>query len=195
VQRVALNAAEVLIEAAGLHQVDGVEVKLPENGIAWASAGLPGLVAELQEHWPEREKDFTFEIAFGMNAAPTYRAKHGATVEKFRVEMNEAMADLFEKTDIVLCPTSPMEPFNAEGPMPNRVGEVPISPYNAGALTIPANISGFPAISIPAGLSKNGLPIGLQAYARRHEDALLLDLALAMERAQPWPLVAPGAPA
>lgn len=78
--------------------------------------------------------------------------------------------------------------------MPNRVGEVPISPYNAGALTIPANISGFPAISIPAGLSESGLPIGLQAIARRHEDALLLDLAYAMEKAQPWPLAAPEAP-
>jgi len=74
------------------------------------------------------------------------------------------------------------------------VGEVSVSPYNAGALTIPANLSGYPAISIPAGLSESGLPIGLQAYARRHEDALLLDLALAMEKAQPWPLVAPGSP-
>lgn len=194
VQRVALAAADVLIEAVGLQRVDDVEVKLPENGIAWASSGLPSLVADLQDYWPECEEQLTFEIAFGMRAAPTYRAKHGATVENFRVEMNEAMADLFEKVDIVLCPTSPMEPFNAEGPMPNRVGEVPISPYNAGALTIPANISGFPAISIPAGLSESGLPIGVQAIARRHEDALLLDLALAMEKAQPWPLVAPDAP-
>lgn len=194
VQRVAMAAADVLIEATGMQQVDGFEVKLPENGIAWASGGLPSLVADLEEHWPDCENDLTFEIAFAMRAAPTYRAKHGASVERFRVEMNEAMADLFEKVDVVLCPTSPMEPFNAEGPMPNRVGEVPISPYNAGALTIPANISGFPAISIPAGLSENGLPIGLQAIARRHEDALLLDLAYAMEKAQPWPLVAPSAP-
>jgi Asp-tRNA(Asn)/Glu-tRNA(Gln) amidotransferase A subunit family amidase len=87
-----------------------------------------------------------------------------------------------------------MEPFAAEGPMPYHVGEVAVSPYNAGALTIPANLSGYPAISIPAGLSSTGLPIGLQAYARRHEDALLLDLAQVMERARPWPLVAPGAP-
>jgi aspartyl-tRNA(Asn)/glutamyl-tRNA(Gln) amidotransferase subunit A len=104
------------------------------------------------------------------------------------------MAALFEQTDVVLCATSPMEPFKAEGPMPWNVGEVSVSPYNAGALTIPANLSGYPAISMPAGLSESGLPIGLQAYARRHEDALLLDLALAMEKAQPWPLVAPGAP-
>jgi aspartyl-tRNA(Asn)/glutamyl-tRNA(Gln) amidotransferase subunit A len=87
-----------------------------------------------------------------------------------------------------------MEPFAAEGPMPRRVGEVKVSPYNAGALTIPGSVSGYPAVSLPAGLSAGGLPIGLQAYARRHEDALLLDLALAWERTRPWPLVAPGAP-
>jgi Asp-tRNA(Asn)/Glu-tRNA(Gln) amidotransferase A subunit family amidase len=130
-----------------------------------------------------------------MEFAPDYRAWHAASVERFRVEMNETMADLFEQVDVLLCAVSPMEPFAAEGPMPNRVGDVTVSPYNGGALTIPASISGYPAISIPAGLSENGLPIGLQAYARRHEDALLLDLALVMEQARPWPLVAPSAPA
>jgi aspartyl-tRNA(Asn)/glutamyl-tRNA(Gln) amidotransferase subunit A len=193
VRAIVSEAADVLVEAAGLKRVD-IDVKVPENGIAWASAGLPSLVADLEEHWPDREQEFTMEIAFAMRAAPTYRAKHAASVERFRVEMNEAMADLFEKTDIVLCATSPMEPFAAEGPMPYNVGEVSVSPYNAGALTIPANLSGYPAISIPAGLSASGLPIGLQAYARRHEDALLLDLAQIMEHARPWPKVAPNAP-
>ena len=193
VRQIVSEAAGVLVEAAGLKRVD-VGIKVPENGIAWASAGLPSLVAELEPHWPDREQDFTMEIAFAMRASPTYRAKHAASVERFRVEMNEAMADIFEKTDIILCATSPMEPFAAEGPMPYNVGEVSVSPYNAGALTIPANLSGYPAISIPAGLSKNGLPIGLQAYARRHEDALLLDLAQIMEQARPWPNVAPNAP-
>ena len=78
--------------------------------------------------------------------------------------------------------------------MPSRVDGERVGRNNNGALTIPANISGYPAICIPAGLTSNGLPVGLQAYARRHEDALLLDLALAMERTRPWPLVAPGAP-
>ena len=123
-----------------------------------------------------------------------YRIWHAASVDRFRVELNEAMADIFEQVDIVLCATSPLEPFAAEGPMPSRVDGVRVGRNNNGALTIPANISGYPAISIPAGLTSNGLPVGLQAYARRHEDALLLDLALAVERTRPWPLVAPGAP-
>lgn len=193
IEKIAREAAEVLVEAAGLSLVD-VPVKVPENGIAWARAGLPSLLTDLSEHWPECENDLTMEIAFAMKAAPAYRAWHGAKVEEFRVEMNEAMADLFDQVDIVLCATSPMEPFKAEGPMPYSVGEVSVSPYNAGALTIPANLSGYPAISIPAGVNSSGLPIGLQAYARRYEDALLLDLALVMERVRPWPLVAPNAP-
>jgi aspartyl-tRNA(Asn)/glutamyl-tRNA(Gln) amidotransferase subunit A len=193
VARIVRDAAETLVEAAGLSPVD-IPVKVPENGIAWARAGLPSLLVDLSDYWPECKDDLTMEIAFAMQAAPAYRAWHGAKVEEFRIEMNEAMADLFEQVDVILCATSPMEPFAAEGPMPYSVGEVSVSPYNAGALTIPANLSGYPAISIPAGVNSNGLPIGLQAYARRHEDALLLDLALVMEQARPWPLVAPNAP-
>ena len=62
-----------------------------------------------------------------------------------------------------------------------------------GALTMPANLSGNPAVSIPVG-AVEGLPVGLQAIGRHHADALLLDLALHIERERPWPLVAPGAP-
>jgi aspartyl-tRNA(Asn)/glutamyl-tRNA(Gln) amidotransferase subunit A len=58
-----------------------------------------------------------------------------------------------------------------------------------GALTIPANLSGNPAISIPSG-DVGGLPIGMQVIGRHHEDALLLDVALHVERERPWPLVA-----
>lgn len=60
-----------------------------------------------------------------------------------------------------------------------------------GALTIISNIYGNPAISIPSG-AVDGLPIGMQVLGRHHEDALILDVALAAERNRPWPLVAPG---
>ncbi|MDZ7674645.1 MAG: amidase [Acidimicrobiales bacterium] len=59
-----------------------------------------------------------------------------------------------------------------------------------GALTIVSNIYGNPAVSIPAG-TIDGLPVGLQVLGRHHEDALLFDVALAVERERPWPQVAP----
>ena len=62
---------------------------------------------------------------------------------------------------------------------------------NMGALTIPANIYGNPAVSIPAG-TVDGLPVGMQVLAAHHRDALLFDVALAVERERPWPLVAPA---
>ena len=65
---------------------------------------------------------------------------------------------------------------------------------NMGALTIISNIYGNPAVSIPAG-TVNGLPVGMQVLGRHHTDALLFDVALAVERERPWPLVAPAASA
>ena len=193
IERIVTQAAQALIETAGLQRVEAA-VSIPVNGEAWAMTGLPALLNDLRGHWPDCKDDLTREIRFAMEFAPNYRAWHAARVERFRVEMNESLADLFEHVDIVFCAVSPMEPFAAEGPMPRHVGEVEVNPYNGGALTIPGSISGYPAISIPAGFSASGLPVGLQAYARRHEDALLLDLALAMEQALPWPLVTPDAP-
>jgi aspartyl-tRNA(Asn)/glutamyl-tRNA(Gln) amidotransferase subunit A len=141
VRQIVSEATDILVDAAQLKRLD-IEVQVPESGIIWASAGLPSLVAVLQDYWPDCEQDLTFEIAFAMRAAPTYRAKHGARLEKFRVEMNESMADLFEKTDIVLCANSPMEPFMAEGPMPNIVGETLSAPTTRARLPYPQT---FPA--------------------------------------------------
>jgi aspartyl-tRNA(Asn)/glutamyl-tRNA(Gln) amidotransferase subunit A len=62
---------------------------------------------------------------------------------------------------------------------------------NMGALTIISNIYGNPAVSIPAG-TVDGLPVGMQVLGRHHEDARLFDVALAVERTRPWPLVAPA---
>jgi aspartyl-tRNA(Asn)/glutamyl-tRNA(Gln) amidotransferase subunit A len=78
--------------------------------------------------------------------------------------------------------------------MPSRLLDVASRRFpdlvNMGALTIISNIYGNPAVSIPAG-TVDGLPVGMQVLARHHEDARLFDVALAVERARPWPMVAP----
>ncbi|MGZ4690305.1 MAG: amidase [Acidimicrobiia bacterium] len=61
---------------------------------------------------------------------------------------------------------------------------------NMGGLTIISNIYGNPAVSIPAG-TVDGLPVGMQVLTRHHDDELLFDVALAVERERPWPMIAP----
>lgn len=60
--------------------------------------------------------------------------------------------------------------------------------------TEPPNLTGHPAISLPAGHLPNGLPFGLQLVGPRFSDWLLLDIAAMWEAARPWPLAAPGYP-
>jgi aspartyl-tRNA(Asn)/glutamyl-tRNA(Gln) amidotransferase subunit A len=116
-----------------------------------------------------------------------------ATCESQRTEANERMAEVFDEVDLIICATNPDVACGADITLNTRVGDQGVGPENNGALTIPANIVGNPAISIPAG-TVNGLPVGMQVIGRHHADAVLLDLARTVERERPWPLVAPGAP-
>jgi aspartyl-tRNA(Asn)/glutamyl-tRNA(Gln) amidotransferase subunit A len=54
------------------------------------------------------------------------------------------------------------------------------------AFTYPFNLSGHPAASVPAGLTKSGMPAGLQIVGPHHRDDLVLQMAWAYEQARPW---------
>ena len=187
-------AAEDLIGLAGLQRVD-VAVRLPRTGAAWGVSGGVGLVRALGDRWPDRADDLTPAMRRGVEAAlEHYGASAAVKVERRRIELNEAMADLFDQADIVLASTNPDVAFAADQRAPTVFGGLEAKPINHGALTIPSNIYGNPAISIPIGTSSSGLPVGLQVLAPHFQEQLLLDLALLMERERPWPLVAPDAP-
>ncbi len=193
VQERVLTAAEALVRDAGLTVVD-VAITLPPLDLAWALANMVGLRMELGDLWPECKEELTQEIAFGLEMADgTVDLEVNARGEAARTMANEAMADIFDQVDLVICATNPDVAFPAHISTNTRVAGQKVELGNNGALTIPANISGNPAISIPVE-PLDGLPVGMQVIGRHHEDALLLDLAAVVERSCPWPLVAPGAP-
>lgn len=186
-------AGEALVADAGLARVD-VPVQLPELGYEWALSGLSEVLLELGDRYPDCEPELTLEIGFGLKlATDLYNLEARARIESRRTAMNETMAALFDQVDFVIAASNPDVAFAAEGPLPTEVGGVRTELGNNGALTIPANVFGSPAISVPVGSSR-GLPVGMQVLGRHHEEALLLDLALLVERERPWPLVAPGSP-
>jgi Asp-tRNA(Asn)/Glu-tRNA(Gln) amidotransferase A subunit family amidase len=91
---------------------------------------------------------------------------------------------------VILSPTVAATGFLADGRLTvdEEPGMLPSGVYN----TEVANMTGLPAISLPAGICANGVPFGLQVMAPRFRDGLLLDLAEEWERERPWPLMPPG---
>ena len=150
--------------------------------------------ADLIDLWPGCADLLSTQIAFGLEFAnQMMNLETSARAELSRIDANETMAALFEQVDFVICATNPDVAYPAEVQLNTRVGNQDVGPENNGALTIPSNICGNPAISIPVA-PVEGLPVGMQIIGQHHQDALLLDLALVVERTCPWPLVAPSAP-
>jgi Asp-tRNA(Asn)/Glu-tRNA(Gln) amidotransferase A subunit family amidase len=100
-----------------------------------------------------------------------------------------AIDELLGRDTVLLSPTMCVEGFPADGRMPgaDHAG-TPSSVYN----TELANMTGHPALSVPAGISANGLPFGLQITGPRFADDLVMAVGATWEAAAPWPLTAPG---
>ncbi len=188
------DAADALIADLDLRRVD-VDVPIPNVGSAWSLANLAELYHELGDAWPDCAEVLTPEIRHSLRWGDRMHYDTAARIrlEQRRTALFEAMATLFEQTDLVITSSNPDVAFDAEGPLPHVFGGIEDSPANNGKLTIPSNLYGNPAISIPAGTSE-GLPVGMQVLARHHAEALLLDAAWVCERERPWPLTAPGSP-
>jgi aspartyl-tRNA(Asn)/glutamyl-tRNA(Gln) amidotransferase subunit A len=186
------DAAAMVIADNGLVRVDDVETDLPRMGAAWSITGMISIAAELGDAWPDCADELTPEIRVGLEqTAGRYSAEARARIERRRTELNEAMARIFDTSaggvDFVITASNPDIAFDAEGPLPSVFGGIEAGAGNNGLLTFPANLHGNPAISIPAGFV-DGLPVGLQVVGRHFSEPLLLDLALSVERARPWPL-------
>ena len=87
----------------------------------------------------------------------------------------------FEKVDVIATPTAPNPAFR----FGEKTGD-PLSMYLEDVFTVSINITGLPGLSVPCGLSKTGLPIGLQLIGKAFDEATLLRTAYAYEQATEW---------
>ncbi|MBC7253718.1 MAG: Asp-tRNA(Asn)/Glu-tRNA(Gln) amidotransferase subunit GatA [Actinobacteria bacterium] len=109
-------------------------------------------------------------------SAGYYEAYYGQA-QKVRTLILGDFRRAFERYDVLVSPTSPTPAFR----LGERV-EDPLSMYLSDVCTIPVNLAGIPAISIPCGL-EDGLPVGLQIMGKVLDEATLLRVARAMEEA------------
>jgi len=97
---------------------------------------------------------------------------------KIRTLIRREFEEALEKFDVLMGPTMPIPPFKIGEKIQN-----PLALYMCDVLTVPANLIGYPAISIPCGFS-NGLPIGLQIIGKPFDERTVLRAAYTFEKAR-----------
>lgn len=111
-----------------------------------------------------------------------------------RQAMVDALRRFFERYDLLLTPTLCLPAFPLGIVGPGEVAGRKVT-HLGWTLCYPFNYSGQPAISVPAGWTAGGLPVGLQIIGRRLEDALVLRAAATLEALRPWAARRPPEPA
>ena len=163
------------------------EVELPDREAGTLAAVL--LISEEGLHGasPERLNRLSPEISPLGRGTLKYRMMlpAAATVQASRVRtlLRRRLAALFEQVDVIAWPTVPAP----APPLDSPVVELPSGHLSADQANVRgaalANLTGIPSISVPVGLSGEGLPLALQLQAAWGRDELLLDAAEALERA------------
>jgi aspartyl-tRNA(Asn)/glutamyl-tRNA(Gln) amidotransferase subunit A len=189
VESISRAAADKLAEACGLGWVDR-KVELKDVRRAWRILGVEETWLRHESYWPEREGDLNPLLSLGMHQIEELKIPVKAQANKDRFENNQILAEIFREVDLIVTPTLPTTAYAAEGPMPQEVDGKKIHVMHSFGFTYPFNVSGHPAISLPCGFDKEGLPVGLQIVGRRLSDHVLLAIAAAFEKAQPWPRIA-----
>jgi aspartyl-tRNA(Asn)/glutamyl-tRNA(Gln) amidotransferase subunit A len=112
-------------------------------------------------------------------SAGYYDAYYGKA-QRVRTLIRQDFERAFERVDLVLGPTTPNVAF--------KMGEKedPLQMYLNDVFAVPANLAGLPGLSLPAGFTAAGLPVGVQLIGRAFDEATLLRAGRAYERATDW---------
>jgi len=120
--------------------------------------------------------------------------------EKLRSVLWERVRRFMERHELLVLPTVAGKPFPIEQPYPTELQGKPLENYTQWFfLTYAISVTGLPVISVPAGFTRDGLPVGIQIVGRRRQEASVLRAAAAFEAAAPWvdripPIVASATP-
>lgn len=188
VAEIARRAAERLIAAAKLTEVQ--ESFRPTNVYRhWGAIMLVNIETDLTEQG-------ILPDGFDMLSEQTKRMVLLMRERKNEINLKESwaaiykleqeVAALFRSCDLLMTPATACRPYDADSTIPTIVDGRDASESGAEPFGSIANVCWNPSISIPAGLTSDGLPVGLQITGRRHRDDQLLRLARIYEKAFPW---------
>jgi aspartyl-tRNA(Asn)/glutamyl-tRNA(Gln) amidotransferase subunit A len=171
-----------------------IEIDWPNPEDAWWEAAILDTWAMIEPGmWPAQRDQLAPVTRRLLDETARLTAPRLAVGIQTRIALEREIAATFTGLDILLTPTMASTPFPADQSTPTVVNGIEM-PDGAEPFTSFANIAGLPALSVPAGLAPDGLPVGLQIVGHRFADALLLRLGAEVEVRRAWPRLAPWPP-
>jgi amidase len=199
VARVAEGATAVL-RGLGVRVETGSPDLSDTREIVLGTRGLSKVVehAERLPRWrATMQRGLVWNIEQGLALTPEAIAR----AERLRTGLWHRVRAFMATRDLLVLPTVAVPPFPVEQPYPTEIAGKPLEDYTQWFfLTYAISLAGLPAISVPCGFTRGGLPVGVQLVGRWRQEAAVLQAAAAFEAAAPWAdrpppvLAAPGGP-
>jgi amidase len=156
------------------------------NDIVLGTRGLSmvALHGDRLEKWRESmQKGLVWNIDQGLTLTP----RDIGRAEKLRSVLWERVRRFMERYELLILPTVAGKPFPVEQAYPTELQGKRLENYTQWFfLTYALSVTGLPVISVPAGFTRDGLPVGIQIVGRRRQETAVLRAAAAFEAAAPW---------
>jgi len=184
VAKIARDAARVFERDLGCH-VEEANPGWSDPAAAFAATmiaetDLRGMRAMIAEHGAQMSSHLV-----DLMSRP-WTAEELTDANIARKAVANRMARFMTKYDLLLTPTSCVPPFPILMQGPDKIAGRYVRPESFLAFTIIANLTGQPAATVPAGWTRDGLPVGLQIIGRHLGDPMVLRASAAFEAARPW---------
>jgi amidase len=156
------------------------------NDIVLGTRGL-SMVANHADRLPRWRDAMQKGLVWNVEQGLALTARDIARAEKLRSALWERVRRFMERYELLVLPTVAVKPFPIEVPYPTELDGKPLDNYTQWFfLTYALSVTGLPVISVPAGFTRDGLPVGIQIVGRRRQEAAVLTAAAAFEAAAPW---------
>ncbi|MBL4836647.1 MAG: amidase [Kordiimonadaceae bacterium] len=143
------------------------------------------------ETFPSQAADYGPVFRAALEAAPSITGSDYARSRLAVARASAAFRAAFDVADVLLCPGAPLPAM----PLDEFPADLVLPPEEVAAFVgfaAPMNFTGHPTISVPCGMSSEGLPLGLQFVGRHNDEATLIGAAYAYEQATEWHTLIPN---
>jgi amidase len=145
-----------------------------------------GMVARFAEQVENDADRMTGQLVGQVRDALKVDLRAVAKAERMRTRYWQRVRSFMERYDYILTPTVGAPPFRLDEPLPQTIGGRPVARYyDVFLATYAFSVIGLPAMSVPCGFTRGGLPVGLQIVSRRLREDRVLEAAAAYAQARP----------